>query len=121
MNTTFIDYTFSSIEQQCILTTKVSNTRNKKGAGGKTTEDKIFIFNEKEAKQYASYLIILASSVSDQYYSDVYLRTPASGNSEYMIRTVRANSSKLFFCNAFTYGNRGYVAPVMWIDTVALQ
>ena len=122
LNTSFINDNFSSIEQQCILTTKVSNVKNKIGLGGTTTEDKIFIFNEQEAKQYSSYLFTLASSVRGEYYSRVFLRTPDSGgNGEYQIKTVQASDTELRFDSYMTYGNRGYVAPVMWVDTEALQ
>lgn len=58
LNTTFLQRTFSPLEQELIKETQVKCQDNEtyKTPGGVATEDKIFIMNEEEVRQYRKYL-----------------------------------------------------------------
>jgi len=118
LNSAFLDACFSNKEQKCIVVTKVPNARNKVGKGGRTTEDRVFIFSQGEAKTYSKYLI-QACTLENGKYDRVWLRTPApGGNGEYQMWTFGLKTTgEIWFKSNMTYANGGSIVPVMWIDT----
>ena len=109
LNETFINETFTSVEQHYIVPTALSNETNAAGEGGNVTNDKIYIFNEAEAKQYSSYLLMLRTSKRQI----LYLRSPAK---ESWSKTVYKKGSKLVFDSTYVLQSH-YVVPVMWVNT----
>lgn len=106
LNRTFLDKTFSEKEKEAILLTKLKNEDNVQygTAGGKDTEDKVFILSETELKQYRKALKDKAASMR--------LRTPGVKGSTTMFVSYR-NKPVSFGVPADE--RTAFVRPMIWI------
>lgn len=113
LNTTFLEQTFTPLEQESILVTPVTCSDNPmyQTKGGNDSSDKVFIMNELEITKYQKYL-------KDRI-KMMRLRTPGKeGDTTTYVSSLGMIDKKV---DVIEYGfpvNRGGVSirPAMWVD-----
>lgn len=106
LNHTFMDKTFSEKEKEAVLITKLKNEDNTQygTAGGRDTEDKVFILSETELKQYRKALKDKVASIR--------LRTPGVKGSTTMFVSYR---NKPVSFGVPTDERAATVRPMIWV------